>query len=493
MEMPALLPSHLNVYSSFNEESLFEELVKSPRDLMEFFIYAADDETWSDEHPKVMEQILHHFTGLVLEKKLQFSETQALQRKIQEHIKILNPYLPLNLIFEIDSNEISENSLLFMAASPVLHDLIYHEHKERKSSHIGLRDVPLEIFNVIEEFVKTGEIAALWKFNEQELKNIYAVSKKLKLKISGELCEIVLKRYLTRENVISTLIDAHVEEQTILRQACFDFIDELDTGVHFHQSDISYLVCEFLSFKTNAMTIFDQVKHLITHLIFKKDLDSTSEFSFTVNQCPRLIHLDLSQSLSFSRRIFDVPNHLAELNISSCHWLKASSLVSIFDHFKELKTLILSDNIELDYNSYTVLSKLKQLKSLDISKNPQIQDDDFKLILQACQSLIDLDCSECKNIGDAGFFEVARSATRLRFLNFERCQISDGILVEIAIRLPYLEKVNLTHCSLLTDRGILDFVKQANALKSITVKYCNILDSTITEIKKQRPYIEIFT
>ncbi|HRD56123.1 MAG TPA: BTB/POZ domain-containing protein [Parachlamydiaceae bacterium] len=396
-------------------------------------------------------------------------------------------FLPLDIIFEIEGKELPANSLLFKAASPFFADSIENQYKNG-NNRIVLNGVSLDLFKIIEEFIVTHEVVDLWKKNQNELKEIRKNLSRLKMNALGKLCETVLKRYIDRDNVLATLVESHKNGWQTLRHASFEYINNLSFGILFHPAKPSILAFEFLDFNERSLAVFEVVKSLITHFIAKKKIPESIEFKSCLQKCVALVQLNISTSLTFSEFIFEAANSLEELDLSSCAFLDASILGRILSYFKDLKFLNLSDNNQLNYTSFTHLSKLKDLLSLNISKNPQIGDEDFRLIIQSVPKVIDLDCSDCKSIGDTGFFELGKGLRSLIFLNLSRDEISDGLLIELGARSLFLEEINLMRCKKLSSRGILEFVKQARALKQLTLEENSEL---FLKIKQEKPHLTI--
>ncbi len=485
MEMPALLPIHLEVYKdSLTDEELLQRLISHPENLLSFFKIAADDETWSLKHSFVMQELLKSLTLKSFENRLEMKDIKQIQKKIQEHISVLDSYLPLDLIVEVEANGFQVNSLLFSASSFYMQNLIRHECFERKSNKLLLDDVSLDTFKMMLEFVKTGESADLWKKKSDEIITMRHQINRFGIEQLSMNCEDILKRYINQDTALPMLIQAHGDKWLILRHYCYSYINGLFYGLKFQETGINFLAFEFLEFKESSMTIFNQVNSLITHLIVSGALIESDEFSHVVNQCPQLIHLNISMSNKFSEKIMDVPN-LLELDVSSCNWLNEMNLSRILNKFSGLKSLSLIDNMQLDYKAFGMLSKLKYLTDLNISRNPQIHDEEFKIIVNTSPQITGLDCSDCKNIGDAGFYEITRSLKHLMYLNLQNCQISDGILAEIAVKSNFLEVINLKNCKKLNDRAILEFVKHSKPLKKIIINRERLFPAII----QLKPYV----
>lgn len=492
MEMPAFLPAGLEEYRGvISDEELIQMLYSHSVNMFPFFIVAADDETWSSNHPFVMTELLKYLTRQAFDRRLEIQHIKQVQTKIHEHILLLDSYLPLDMILGVGGDEFHVNSLLFIAASPFFQDLIRHQLYDKKTNFLGLNGVSLTVFKAVLEFVQTGGVPDLWKNNEVELRDIHLQADRFGLIELGNSCEEVLKRYINHESVMPMLIQAHHDGWGLLRASCYQYINGLFYGVKFHDSNLESLVFEFLEFKERSLEIFDKIKDLITHLIVSGTLTEEEVFSAVIKNCKRLIQLNLSASNIFSEKIFDAPDNLAELDISSCNWLDEACLNRFFLKFTHLRALNLKDNNQLGFNAFGTLSKAKHLTDLNISRNFGIHDEEFKLIVQSCSQLTGLDCSECKKVEDKGFYELARNLTHLQILNLENCQISDGILIEIAVKLNFLESINLTSCKRLSDRGVMEFVKQSRSLKTLNINNIHLRHETISEIKRLKPYLDL--
>lgn len=487
MEMPQFLPINLQKYQTFeNEEVLLSELKKEPKTFILFLKSVIDDKAWHKNYTIFLEEALRFLTVLARENKLTDENLKEIQKKIINYPDLIAT-LPLDILLVVGGIENPANSFLFKAASPFFSDSIQNQ-VSAENKKVILNGVSFDLFKMMEEYVLTENVADLWKKSQEELKEIRKKLAFLKMDAFGSLCEAILKRYLNRENVLETLLEAHKEGWADLKHDCFDFINSLSWGVKLHPSKPLDLIFEFLEFNDRSLIVFDKLKPFITHFIARNKLTEHAEFKSCLQACPLLIQLNIATSLTFNDTIFNAPSNLSELDLSSCIFLDATILGRIFSYFQDLKTLNISDNIQLNYTAFQHFTKLKKLTSLNISKNPQIHDEDFRLIVQSIPKVIDLDCSDCKNISDIGFFELSRGLKHLIFLNLERTQISDGLLIELGSRAFFLEEINLLRCPKLTPTGILKFIKQARALKYLMIAQ---REELILKIKKEKPYLKL--
>lgn len=488
MEKPVNLPEHLEKYlKSNNDNELFISLKSKDEELIPFLLFSMDDESFISDHQDFIKMSLQHLTELNRIGKIGESDLKNIRKRVIKQAHQLKNLLPLDLQLKVEDHLFSGNSLLYASLSPDFQSMIRHT----KDNTIVLEGITLKDFQFIEEFLFTDHVETLWKEDAESLKIMHQRVTEYGLDDLGILIEKVLKRYIERDNMILMLIEAHKNGWTLLRHSCYAFINGLNLGVYFHQSKPSVLAFEFLDFKWNALAIFDQVKEFITEYVISSDLNQENEFSRTINECPKLTRLNLAHTKNFDEKIFAFKKDLKELDLSSCRWLDVVRFQEIVSYYSALNFLSLSDNLQLNYRGFVQLSHLKYLRTLNISRNPEIRDEEFKLIIESTPHVIDLDCSDCKNITDRGFFELANHYEQLIFLNLASCAIKDGLLIEIAVRLRHLEEINLSKCSKLNDKGIYEFVMQSRALKTMILKEGQLKTETLNLLSKNRNYLKI--
>src|ERR1700722_10709013 len=98
MDLPALLPNELKYTSvAVNNRILLNMLVKIQQDLILFFEYACEDETWSGQHSDFMREAIQWMTNQFFQDKLLMSFAQRASKAIQQHFHILGALVPQNL------------------------------------------------------------------------------------------------------------------------------------------------------------------------------------------------------------------------------------------------------------------------------------------------------------------------------------------------------------------------------------------------------------
>ena len=222
------------------------------------------------------------------------------------------------------------------------------------------------------------------------------------------------------------------------------------------------------------IAIFEQVKKFVTHLIFSGSLVEEAPFNKVVQECPNLRSLDIGRIRDFSDHLYSADSHLQELDLSNCAWLTNDYLKKIIEIFPNLRRLILTSNVQLTFLGWSSLQKLPLLYGLDVSRCRQLHDDDLLLILRACPQLTELDLEECIGLSERAFFDLAKALPQLTVLNASKSHISDIALIEIALRCRHIVELYVVRCKGISEKGILQFVKNASFLKVLDVMGCDV-------------------
>lgn len=492
MELPILLPKDLDyVGIATDDRILLNLLVKIPQDLNIFFQYACDDETWSSKHTYFMKNILLWLTDQFFQDRWLWSFAQSAAQSIREHIHILEPLLPLNLTILYDKGRSAQvNSLLWGTGSDYLHTLIRQECRDKKKTILEVPELPEDVFPVIQEYLNSGNVKELWRKREPELIPILSIATEWGLSGLMELTEDILKKYMTLNNVCDRLIDSHENKWIHLRNACIEFINELNAGVHL-DPEASEFSFEFLDFREKALSYFEKLREHIERLVISRNLTENPEFSTVIHQCPRMKCLDISRSESFSDRFVDIPNTLEDLDVDKCAWLSNANIAKLLEICPNLTKISLASNTQITYSGWSALQKLRHLQSLDISRCFQITDEEFKLIMQASRMVTHLHVQECTKLTDQAFYELGRNMPKLTDLDLSRCNISDVALSSLVAHCRQLVTLTLVRCPKLTDRGIAEAARNAPFLQVLNITKCSMTPDTLDEIKKLRPYLTV--
>lgn len=493
MELPALLPNELEYASSAESDiGLFYLLIQTPQNFVLFFEYACEDETWSLDHKGFMQEATRWISRLFFEDRLTWELSARVVKKIREHHHVLDIFLEkdLHILLKDSGLEYQGSSLLWATSSEFMRIQI-KQVLSKNSTLFEIDEMVPNVFNVINEYIKTGKTEDLWRKERDEVMKILHQASQWELFEIVEFCQEILIRYITNGNVIEHLLQAHDEKWEIVKKACFDFINRLQAGVRFKESDPESLALEFNDFAQEAMDIFESVRRFVTRLIFGYSLTEVSGFSEVINRCPNLTSLDINGSNAFSDRLFDIPDSLRELDISKCAWLNNKTLKKMTEICPNLISLHLAKNVQLPYSAWSILNNLKRLERLDISQCSQVKDEDFKIIIQACRDLTHFYLEGCSGLSDNAFFELGKHIPKLTNLSLSRTHITDSGLIDLMMRCRNLMALNVSRCPHLSEKGIAEAIENSTNLKTLQIAKNSLSTQTLDQIMKQHPSLQI--
>lgn len=492
MESPASLPKDLEYASDVDDDaSLFRILVKKPPDLISYFQCACFDEEWAKRHRGFLGESIRWMTEQFFQDKLLVDLAREAAEAMREHFHILEPLIPNNLTIVYNGHEVPANSLMWGAACEHFRTLIRQECRDKGSTKMEITDISPEIFSRIQQYIETGKVSGMWRLEPHDVIDVLRKASEWGLEGLMLLCEEDLTHYVSRSNVLETLLMAHEEEWNLLKDTCIEFINGLHVGVRFDNSRPMQLAFEFLNFDVDAMEIFDRIKFHVTRLICSGNLSEQPEFSEVIQLCPKMVCLDISRSEAFSDRLQDIPSSLEQLDVSRCAWLTHKTLKKLALVCPNLTRIHLASNVQLNYSAWSNLKDFARLQELDIANCNQMTNEDFRIVLQACRSITHLSIRGCTGLSDDAFLEIGKHLTKLTDADFSRCRISDSGLVDVITRCRQLVTLDLSRCPDLTDKGITDAVRNASNLKTINISQCNISKISVKNIRTLRPFLEV--
>lgn len=492
MKLPSLLPQDLSYTGAAKSaRALYELLQKNYSDFTRFFVSASDDETWCIEHSAFIKLSLQWFTSQFFRDRLQVDLAKEAASAIRRHFHVLDRWLPRNLVVIIDEVPFPINSLMWGTSSEWMRQKIRNECRDQQSKNLEFDDLSEKLFRLMEEYMTKGEVRDLWSKSEDEIIDVLELACSWQLKDLAQDAQKGLIKYVDQFNVLDWLIRSQENRWAVLRSATFELINKSELGVRMEDGSIDELSFEFLDFGKRALDFFESVRHLVTRLVCSHRLTDESEFSVVVHRCPLLKVLSVSESESFSDRLLDLPQGLNGLDLSKCGWLTHQNLRKIFENNDSLNRLSLASNIQLNYTSWGLLKLLKGLLRLDISSCHQISDQDLKVILQAGRELTHLNLGRCTNLSDLSFFEIPKLSPNLVELSLAECRIYDAGLIDILSKCRKITRIHLRKCTTLSDKGVLEAVRNAPSLKVIDLTGCGFSQTSIRLIQELRPYLRV--
>lgn len=492
MEFPALMPKELSFYEkSSSEEFLYAALIKNPHDVVLFFETASDDETWASNHEELMKKLLEWLTAQTLSDRLSKRHYQQVSYAIQKHYLIFKSYLPKNILIKLKDADIPFNSLLLFGASDFFKQILLNESRGQEANSLTFPQLNEKAFASIGSFISTGDVPDLSTKGPDEIIDLIKRANAWEISSLSVMCERMLLKYVSKENVFEMLTKAKSERWAYFEQACLHFVNEQGWGFRLSSVSFERLAFEFLDFYEHTIDFFEQLRPMVTDIICGKELVEQPQFGLILKECPHLFLLDISRTSAYSNQYEEISKGLQALNLSECPWLSKDTLKRFFELCPHLTQLTLQNDVQLNHFFWSELVKFKELKVLDVSQCNQLQEMDLSLFLKGLNALTELSLSNCKKIGEVGFLEMAKSLPRLIRLNLSRCSVSDTALVEIAARCRNLTALNISGCDQLTEKGILALIKQTTSLQELDISRCRISVKTVEEIQKISPQLNL--
>jgi F-box/leucine-rich repeat protein 2/20 len=498
MQGPAFLPPHLLYCESFEtEEGLFQALTQKPADLVAFFELACADETWCEEHIKLVRTLFRWGAKSYYLSQLPLLYAQRMVKTVQEHYTILKPLLYFRaalfftVVLTIEHQEIVINSFMFGVSSQFFTELFKINCFNKMRDDWSISDVSFSMFHLVEEHILKGEIGDLWKHSYIEVLALMRLAKRWRFFLLVKECAAILHRYINRENVIETLLQAHRQFFIEWKQDCCEFFNKQGWGIRFLPGRETDLRIEFLDFKQETLEIFELLSPWVTHLVFSEHLSESPFFSELIHRCPKLIGINLSGTSRYIDQFEHMPAHLLELNFSACPWITSSYLAKASRYFPRLKELYLDSDAHLTYIAWGELHHFHQLNALHLKRCYQLTDEDLKLISQACSYLVEIDLEECR-FGDRGITDLIHNCQRLTVLDLSRCyQLTDRSLIELSLHAYYLTHLSLVRCSSFSDKSLLQLLQLRPTLKYLNVKGCNFSLNILEQARHDYPLLEL--
>jgi F-box/leucine-rich repeat protein 2/20 len=499
MEGPSFLPAELSHYTAFEtDESLLVALTNTPRDLVNFFEVACEDESWFGDHPKLIRGLLRWVAKKYYLYNLSSNLVNKMVKTIQRHFNFLKPFLHFRpalfytVKITVENQPVLVNTLLFGASSPFFYTIFRSQCFEKMRDEATIARIPLELFRLVEEHVSTGEVVSLWKLEQVQIIELMKLAQSWSIPGLVKECASVLYRYINSDNVAETLLKAHHQSFKDWMLDCCRFYNDLEWGLRINVRDGLGLEVEFLDYRQETLDRFDVLAPLVTHLSFPGHLSEESYYKIVVAKCPRLIGLNFCNSNRYANQFEGIGQQLSEFDLSACPWLTPDVLREIHLRFHEVDHLSLGNNLHLNYLSWGELAGFKKLRILELSRSNQITDEELKLISRSCPQLAELNLGESHGFSDRGLLEVIHQCHQLRTLNINRCvQLTDKILSELGT-VASISSLSVIRCNF-SEKTLLRFVEASSSLKYLNVEQCDYSIGALELIRMQHPFLMVLS
>ncbi len=497
MQVPDFLPEHLLVYCSCaHPKELTAALANRPEDFVSFFTYACKDITWAAAFPEWLGMAVRWAAKAYYLKQLSVYDAKRFVETIQIHYSQLQghlffrPALFLTISLEAEGREIVGNSLLFGVMSPFFRELFESTYGQWKDL-VSFPQLSFHWLERVKTYVEQGTIPDLWRESEEELFAFMRQAKMWQLFALEKECASILKRYLTRENVLAHLLGAHERFEEAWKEECRLFFNRLEQGWKLLEAPLVDFRLTIEHLRQEALDLFPLLSPVVTHLGCFPQLPVDPMFENMVRESPKLVGIDLSSVVEFHNwSIF--PEHLEELRLGCLPWLEVSDIREIACRYPHIKTLSLAGNGHLNALFFAELYRFAELLSLDLSECPQLQMADFRVLVQGLPQLHELHLRGCVRLTDAAMGELTHHLPHIRSLSLERChEITDRTVQEIGMRLPRLVKLSLKHCFRITEKSVVRLLHTQPNFEEIDIEGIALSPSEKLRLERHFPRLRL--
>lgn len=427
MELPDFLSPEFRFLSkAADAESAFSLLKEKPvHQQTLFFIECSDYTSWIKESGRELMVMLL----LSFEKQIEGGEAKAILRALQKNYALFKDALPFDIRFLVEEKEIPAHRILFSLASPFFAKCIQEAQ--------GKKTIPLQMsqkeFSLFEEFIYKGEIHLLVRETPETILDLIRRALKIEMEPLAEYAAEGYKRYIDRDQLLTMLKMARLENLQPLEKASLEMVNESGLGVELHP-----LVGGGFSLQIHFLS--EEAKALIKQIGKEIREVKAEELSEILLELPKVAALDLSGSKGLDPK--SLPPSIVRLNLSECEWLTDEKFLAIVKMLPKLTHLDLSKNLSLTFRSFAELQRLQRLTSLSISNCRQIGDEEFQLILESVPRLTHLEADEL-TLSDAAL-EGLKGSTGLQQLSLRSLSGTTGEwMMGLKEALPYIEKIDL--------------------------------------------------
>lgn len=451
MKFPDLYPKELKPYSAAtSEEDLFLKLLPNKPDLLLFFETAAEDETWSERHPKFMTQVIEWLTEQNLNNLFPDEVSERVAKILREHYQVLSPFIPNDICLALKDQELNVNSLLMSTTSEVFKQLI----SSRSEKGQIVLDVRYHVFDPFYSYLKFGSVPHLSTWRVDEVQRLLDQATEWRVRGVSEASQNVLSKYIDKDNFIEILNQSVENRWDVYRDGSIEFVNRSGWGFKLFSTPSINLGFKFLDFSEPTLAQFERLKGKITGLSVEEGQMESLDLVKVVKALPALYMLDISGTLEYSEHLQYVSPNLKVLYLNQCPWVSQKSIKQLTQYFPDLKELSLQSNIQMSSLDFGALKGFTKLRRLDLSHCHQMNSTDLGVVVRVCSMVDHLILADCVNIDERGFVELAHQGSRFITLDLSKTKITDAGLIEILTRCRSLTTLKISRCLLVSDVGL---------------------------------------
>lgn len=460
MKLPILTPKELAGLDKFAEDrELFQELSADFDSSVTFFEAALDDDAWSRDHKKFLDQYVKWITNLYYADELDFGISDKIYNIFLKYHLQLEPFLFKDITIKVADKGYKANSIIAGHSSTFLRDQI------RRASELGIKEVRLP-----EHHVKLAEylfdsIRDLSGLGLDKLIEIAVSAHELGMEEVARASESSAARFLKEDNVFEIIKTSHRFSLNLLQKLSADFYSRLEKGFSL-SSEGRDLIVIFHDLK--VLTTFEQYKNLASiasGIGFRHDLGKDPEISSFIRLNPKIKTLDLSQTTS-PIPWEGIPEKLQTLLLNRAEWLNAEELENLSKRFPVLRRLELEEVNYLSYDAYASLSLFTKVEELNL-KGMRLGDTDLDLILSEMPGLRVISLSGLKKLNPRNVEKILGPLDLTR-VDLSHTNADDALVTFLISRMRKLEELNVHSSSV--SNSFIDNIRKRTKVKIIDSK-----------------------
>lgn len=359
------------------DEELFEKLRAAPGSLIPFFLVAAEDETWSESHPRFIELVLLSITQASLSGKLDPDLSQKLLKAYHAHRAILSALLPRPITLKIGELALPINPLIASMMSSYLADRILAEPNEK---NLLITNIEQEQAELLLKYIEQGFLHDLFRYHKVELEKLLQAAEAWGVASLAKECQVVMARYVDTDSSDGALLQALKEKRFLIAEETVRRINKNEKGIILSLLDDEGISAEPLELIERVIERTIRLAPAIVELKAGGQIPDDPRFWDLLSDLPRLRSLDLTGSDAVHALLLQLPDRIKTLNLSRCSWLDDNKFATICQKMPFLEKLSLAQNTQLTSKVWPHLRHFNQLKALDLSGLRQITEQDKKII-----------------------------------------------------------------------------------------------------------------
>ncbi len=494
MKWPIVLPKHLAYLLELEAPELILStlLAHTTADVVDFYEYASEDETWTQQNGQAMGAIFAWLEKEFLNGRLKGDFPRRVVQATQPHYYVIKPNIQDDIWFVMKGGEkIGGNSFILSMSGEFFEGIILRE----KQRVVELRDIEAKLFSSVIEFVCSGTIVNLWREEPAFVLELIRLAQKIGLLNLASFAVLTYKNYIDKGNVHNTLLLAQNEHLTELKAICLSIIASFYKGLRFEFTNPEEIRVTLSALTEEETAVLEALAPYITFMKLEKSVAHDEGVYKILKSCSKIRGLDLSYSYENPLNLF--PDNLRDisfLDLSACDWLDDEAFRQVAQFFPKVEQLVMKEMLKVTFGGFGELIHWKRLEVLDLAECGRLTDAEVEVIGVSSPGLRELSLDGCFHVSGNALLSMMSSLTRLSSLNIARLPLISALeFGELAVLCNGLEEINVSSCPGFTGEALEAFGDCCSYLKQIQLEGTAVTDDELDRFQHDHPQIQIYT